>query len=172
MRDTKILWLVLATSLAVGCGDDDTNTTPIDAPAASIDAPGAADTTYTVTLTKAQETAACAGAGANATGTATVTVSGDNSTITVSNMTYSGLSGAATMAHIHANVAGMNGGVVLAFNSPASPINQTFHAADYTAATGAPANFAAFVTSLKAGGAYLNVHTTACSGGEIRGQIQ
>jgi hypothetical protein len=130
------------------------------------------DTTYNVTLTAAQEVAPCAGAGASADGTATVVVTADNSMIVVSNVTYSGLSGAATMAHIHANVVGMNGGAVLNFTTVTSPFSHTFVAADYTAATGAPATFAEFVSSLKAGGAYINIHTGSCSGGEIRGQIQ
>jgi len=154
--------MLLAMACVGACGSDDNK---------SIDAAGGG-TTYNVTLTKDQEVTACAGAGANATGTAKVTVSSDNTTITVTDVTYSGLSGAATMAHIHANVMGMNGGVVLAFSTITSPFSKTFTATDYTAATGAPATFADFVTSLKAGGAYINIHTTACMGGEIRGQIK
>ena len=123
-------------------------------------------------MTKAQEVMSCVGAGDTAAGSATVTVSADNTQIVVSNFTYTGLSGAATAAHIHANVAGMNGGVVLGFTSTASPVSQTFVAANYTPATGAPADFAAFVTALKAGGAYINLHTAACMGGELRGQIR
>jgi CHRD domain len=133
----------------------------------------AGGTTYNVTLTKGAEMTPCADAGANATGTATVTLSGDGKTITVTNVTYSGLSGDATASHIHANVAGQNGPVVLAFSAPlTSPFSKTFTSADYTAAAGAPASFDAFVTSLKTGGAYINIHTAKCAGGEIRGQIQ
>ena len=158
---TNVMVLGLAAACFGACGSDSKTT----------DAAGGG-TTYNVTLTAAQETAPCAAAGANATGTAKVTVSADDATITVTDVTYSGLSGAATAAHIHANVMGMNGGVVLMFSTITSPFSKTFTATDYTVATGAPATYAAFVTSLKAGGAYINIHTAACTGGEIRGQIK
>jgi hypothetical protein len=102
-----------------------------------------------------------------------VTVAGDGSSIAVSNFTYSGMSGAVTLGHIHFGTSAAAGPVVLPFSSLTSPINQTFTASDYVAASGAPANFAAFVTMLRAGGAaYLNLHTAACGGGEVRGEIQ
>jgi hypothetical protein len=129
-------------------------------------------TSYSVTLTSAQGAPPCASAATGATGTASVVVSADNSKIDVE-LAYSGLSGAATAAHIHAGAIGVAGPFVLPFAAPlTSPIKKTFTAADYAAPSGAPATFAAFVTSLKTGGAYLNVHTAACGAGEIRGQIQ
>lgn len=161
-KSTRILGLVIAAACLGACGDDGDGTPAIDA---------AAGVTFNVTLTKAQEVMTCVGAGDTATGTATVTVSPDNAMLAVTNVTYSGLSGPATAAHVHANAAGMNGGVVLTFSTVTSPFSQTFVAADYTAAAGAPATFAGFVTSLLAGGAYINIHTAACPGGEIRGQI-
>jgi hypothetical protein len=88
---------------------------------------------------------------------------------------YSGLSGAVQAGHIHFGTAAAPGPVVLPFASVASPINQTFTAADYIAAAGAPADFATFVTMMRAGGAaYINLHTGAgmCPAGEIRGEIQ
>jgi hypothetical protein len=128
---------------------------------------------YNLNMTTAAETPVCAAAGASATGTAAVTVAADNSTIAV-NVVYSGLSGAATAAHIHFGTATAPGPVVLPFTGALdSPYTKTFTAADYVPATGAPADFASFVTALRGGGAsYVNVHTTACGPGEIRAEIQ
>jgi hypothetical protein len=135
--------------------------------------PAAAVKSFTVNLTKASETPVCTAAGASATGSATVTVSADGCEVQVSNFTYSGLSGPVGMAHIHFGVPGVAGPIVLLFSSVTSPINQTFTSADYQAASGAPATYADFITQLRAGGnAYLNIHTTACGGGEIHGEIQ
>jgi hypothetical protein len=129
--------------------------------------------TYDVTLSKAAEATLCAAAGANAAGAATVTLAADDSTISVT-VTYSGLSGDVTASHIHAGAPGANGPVVLPFSAPlTSPFSKVFNAADYTAASGAPPNFAAFVAGLRAGGGgYINVHTAACKPGEIRGDIK
>jgi len=65
----------------------------------------------------------------------------------------------ATASHIHEGVAGENGGVVFPFNSPESPIRQTFEVS------------ADEVATLLAGGFYVNVHSETNAGGEIRGQI-
>jgi hypothetical protein len=144
-----------------------------DAAASSADA-GVAKT-FTVTLAVANEMPPCSGAGSGATGSGTITISGDGSTLTVNTVTFSGLSGAATMAHIHAGASTLaSGPVVLSLGTnPTSPItNKVFTSSDYVAASGAPATFAAFIASVKAGnGAYVNVHTSACGNGEIRGEL-
>jgi hypothetical protein len=129
-----------------------------------------------VSLTKAAETTTCAGAGANALGNATVTINAANTTITVSGLTFSGLSGAATLAHIHSGAAGVAGNPVIDFGATAgspltSPFNDTFVATDYNAAAGAPTTFTAFITAMKNSLSYINIHTAACPGGEIRGQL-
>ena len=122
-------------------------------------------------LTTSDEVPVCPAAASGAQGTGNVTLSPDESSLTAT-VNYSGLSGPATAAHIHAGKAGAAGPVVLPFSGDlTSPINRTFTAADYVAAPNAPPDFASFVQSLKTGGAYVNVHTAACKPGEIRGQV-
>jgi hypothetical protein len=76
-------------------------------------------------------------------------------------LTYSGLSGPATAAHFHGPAeAGKNAGVAVAIPS----------------ATSSPAEGSATLTDaqaadLAAGKYYVNVHTAANPGGEIRGQV-
>ena len=76
-------------------------------------------------------------------------------------VTFAGLTGPATAAHFHGPAAaGANAGVVLPLgNTPTSPIhgNQTLTDAQ--------------IKDLEAGKWYVNVHTAANPGGEIRGQV-
>ncbi len=75
-------------------------------------------------------------------------------------VTYSGLTGPATMGHIHGPaLPGANAGVVIPFASPASPISGTATLTD------------AQMADLMAGKYYANIHTAANPGGEIRGQL-
>lgn len=75
-------------------------------------------------------------------------------------VTYSGLSGPATAGHIHGPAAaGANAGVLVPFASPASPISGSVTLTD------------AQIADLEAGKMYVNVHTAANPGGEIRGQL-
>jgi hypothetical protein len=115
----------------------------------------------------------CIKAGSYATGSASVSIDTAGTTITVSNFSFSGLSGASTQAAIYLGPPRMSGGPLLfKFASAASPINQSFTAADYTAPQGGPADFATLVMTMKMGQTYLLVDTADCTGGEIRGQIQ
>ncbi len=138
---------------------------------------GPQPTGFRVALTSGAETPPCPAAGAGTLGAAQITIPAEGGSIQAS-VTYEGLSGPVTAAHIHFGSAAAPGPVVLSFGdslgSPGSHIfAKTFVAADYIAAAGAPADFAAFITAMRAGGvAYVNVHTAACKGGEIRGEIQ
>lgn len=93
-----------------------------------------------------------------ATGSGTVTV---NSDMTVAvNISTTGIN--ATAAHIHMAPAGQNGPVVVPFTRKGDT---------WVAAPGAKltdAQYAAF----KAGGLYVNVHSAAHPGGEIRAQLK
>lgn len=80
-----------------------------------------------------------------------------------------------TLSHLHMGAAGANGGVVVDLFIPASPQNTvsasgTAKLADVLKGPLA-GNVPGFITALKAGNIYANVHTTANPGGEIRGQV-
>jgi hypothetical protein len=84
---------------------------------------------------------------------------------------------AATMAHIHAGGAEAAGPVmVFLFNGPTTGTNFTgiLSSAEITRASAfnAPFNLDSVLTRMRNGTAYVNVHTSANPGGEIRGQIQ
>ena len=114
--------------------------------------------TFKADATTAQEVPPVAGAGK---GNGTFTLNPTTKELSW-NVTYSGLSGDATAAHIHGPAApGANGGVAinLAPNGAKSPI------------TGKATLTDAQVADLAAGKYYMNVHTAANKGGEIRGQI-
>jgi hypothetical protein len=72
---------------------------------------------------------------------------------------YSGLTGPATAAHFHSGEPGKNGGVVVPISPNASPFEGSATLTDAQAA------------ELLAGKWYVNVHTDANKGGEIRGQV-
>jgi len=96
--------------------------------------------------------------GSSGTGSAKVNLSGNSLTWTV---TYSGLTGPAKAAHFHGPAtAGSNAGVVLPFTGDlTSPF------------TGSATLTDAQIVDLKAGKWYINIHTAANPGGEIRGQV-
>jgi len=72
---------------------------------------------------------------------------------------YSGLTGPATAAHFHSGEAGKNGPVAVPITPATSPLEGS------ATLTDAQAN------DLLAGKLYVNVHTEANKGGEIRGQV-
>ena len=75
-------------------------------------------------------------------------------------ITWSGLSGPATMAHFHGPAApGANAGVSVPIDDVTSP------------STGSAVLTDAQAADLKAGRLYINIHTAANPKGEIRGQV-
>ncbi|MEO9191144.1 MAG: CHRD domain-containing protein [Acetobacteraceae bacterium] len=117
----------------------------------------AATVTYHATLNGASEVPPT-----TSTGTGTFEASLDTTTkVLTSTLTYSGLTGPATAAHIHGPAAvGANAGVMIPMKPPlANPIKETSTLTD------------AQIKEIDAGQTYANVHTKAHPAGEIRGQI-
>ena len=140
---------------------------------------------YVGTLSNVGEPAAAAGS----LGTGSVSVAFDDDTFTMKvDVTFSGLSGNTTASHIHcctaAAGAGSAGVATPVPTFPDFPLGVTSgsysHTFDMTQATSwnpafVTANggtvssaFAAFSTGLAGGKAYLNIHSTLSTGGEIR----
>ncbi|MBC7845702.1 MAG: CHRD domain-containing protein [Flavobacterium sp.] len=92
-----------------------------------------------------------------ATGTATLVF---NTTTKIFTVTITHNVPTPTAAHIHKGALGVAGGVIFGFSSPTSPIQYTSVALDATQEA-----------DLFAGLYYVNVHTAAFPGGEIRGQL-
>ena len=107
-----------------------------------------------VTLTGAEEVPPVSTA---ARGSGSFTI-GDDGAVSGS-VTTSGVEG--TMAHIHMAAKGQNGGVIV----PLTKSGDT-----YTAPAGAKLNDAQ-MAAFKAGNLYVNVHSAANKGGEVRGQL-
>jgi CHRD domain-containing protein len=130
------------------------------------------------TLTGYQEVPSISTTG---TGTFTATVSTDLTTIDYS-LTYSGLSSAATAAHIHFGQKSVNGGVVAFLCGgggkpvcpPSGTVTGTIVAADILAVTAqgiSAGELSEVLDAIKKGSGYVNVHTTTFPTGEIRGQV-
>jgi hypothetical protein len=136
-----------------GCGSMSTGSSSSGGATAT---PMMATQTFRATLSSAAEVPANASAGSG-----TLEASFDKaSSVLRWKVTYSGLSGAATMAHFHGPaMPGSNAGVVVPLPSAASPAEGS--------ATLTPAQ----VADLMAGKWYINVHTAQNPGGEIRGQV-
>jgi hypothetical protein len=143
--------------LTLACSSDTTTTKP---------------ETFTATLTGAGEVPPKT---TNATGIATVVVNSNN-TLDVT-ITYAGtFTSAITGGHIHAPaIATATTGIVLPFFTTLTPTSATLFAgtkasADLTGTLlGSPMD--ALVQLMRAGMAYVNVHTVTNGGGEIRGQL-
>jgi hypothetical protein len=112
--------------------------------------------TQTVTLSGANEVPPVS---TSATGTATVTIRPDH-TVTVKE-SVQGMT--ATASHIHQGAAGANGPVIVPFTKTGDNAFATAEGAKLT-----DAQYEAF----KAGNLYVNVHSAAHPGGEIRAQLK
>jgi hypothetical protein len=121
------------------------------------------------------------------------TISHDGTSITYTE-SYRDLSSAVTQSHIHFGRPALNGGIVLflCVSAPLPPpagvptpqacpafpatITGTLTAADVIAVSGqgidsGAAGFAEIIKAIRAGAAYVNVHTVSHPGGEIRGRL-
>jgi hypothetical protein len=125
----------------------------------------AAGATYKTTMNGASEVPPTTSSG---TGTATVTYDDATKQVTWSG-TFTGLTGPVTAAHIHGPAdPGKNAGVIVVLSQKDVPFTSPFQGSATLAADKATALSAA----LSAGQAYVNVHTAANPGGEIRGQLK
>ena len=145
-------------------------------------APANTQTLRTTTLLGSNETPPNA---STATGSALVILESDNNTLDV-NVTFAGLiGGPAVAAHIHC-CASPGVAAIVAVNFPNFPaatsgqyvnsfdlsVAGTYNAAFITAHGGTVDSAkAAFITALKTGQTYVNIHNATFPGGEIRGQL-
>jgi hypothetical protein len=105
------------------------------------------------------------------TGSATVTIATDGQSVSW-DVSYSGLTAAPGAGHIHFAAANANGPVMIPFATvTATGSTGTFNAADYAGGEGLPADWAGVLAAIRGGNSYVNIHTAANPGGEIRGQL-
>ena len=130
----------------------------------------AAPLIFTATMSGSQETPPNTSTGS---GFATVTLNGNLLTV---NESFSGLSAAATGAHIHCCAApGASASIVVPFPFPPFPaatsgtFSDTFDLSTFSFSGGATE--ASFIAGLESGLAYVNIHDINFPAGEIRGQL-
>ena len=109
-------------------------------------------------------------------GSSEFTLSRTNDTLFV-NITVTGLSNI-RFGHFHTGARGTNGAVVATLVDPPTlmgaqngRIGKQFITAANLSGTLAGQPLSALVTQLRAGGIYVNLHTDANAGGEVRGQV-
>ncbi len=142
---------------------------------------------FTSTLSGEQHTPA---ADTDATGTATLSVDDSAQTLTFS-LNVIGISlddlwdtlveAPVGPIHLHDGDVGANGPVVVPFAFDLATYSDTatgfsllvsdYAYSDAAATSGTTLSFANYLADLQAGGSYINVHTDAFNGGEIRGQL-
>jgi hypothetical protein len=114
---------------------------------------------FSASLTGTQEVPP---SGSGTTGTGVVVLNASQNLVFV-RLTYTSFGTTVQGAHIHAEAVGVNGPIIIDLNTPSgltSPITGIFSVAS-----------AADVESMLTLNAYFNIHTTAFSNGEIRGQF-
>ena len=142
---------IVVAATAVACDDND----PV--------APK--DPTYVATLNGANESPAKAVPG---TGNATIVKKNGVYTYTI---TYTGMTGALTGAHIHGPAAaGVNIGVIVPFATTGAAASGTL-TGTFTGTNTAAISPDSLDVLMRTGNAYVNLHTSANTGGEIRGQL-
>lgn len=130
-----------------------------------------AQSTFTVNLNGAQD----GGGARTGTGSGTLTLNGAQNAITFNNITYSGLSANSTATHIHGpGAVGVSAAVLYNLAPTYSTVGGT--SASYNGTLPLVDGTGGFtlaqqIVQLNSGLWYLNVHSTAFGGGEIRGQI-
>jgi hypothetical protein len=122
--------------------------------------------TYTIDMKAAMETPPNDGKGS---GHAKLVVGKDKMRYEID---VSDLSGPATMAHIHIGKIGMSGPPIITFAVKAAASGKIADGTiDLSAGMAKGVSADSLMVLLNNGSAYINVHTAAHGGGEIRGQI-
>jgi CHRD domain/Secretion system C-terminal sorting domain len=108
----------------------------------------------------------------NGSGTASVVLSPDRQSISYS-LTYLDLDEGISESggHFHTGAKGLNGGLVKVIVSPNSPIAMSINGVWSTSDAGMQPLSSALADSFVVGDIYINLHTDAYIGGEIRGQV-
>jgi len=133
------------------------------APAAALAAspPTSTVTAFAASLVPRSERPAPKGVGAGAGGTFSAVITKANGKSTIAwTLRFSGLTGPALAAHIHTGNPGQAGPVSLPLCGPCPAVSRGTKPLD-----------AKLAAAVEAGGTYVNVHTKANPGGEIRGQL-
>lgn len=151
MRLTRLPLMLGAVGLIMMACSDDNSTTTTGIPAGV--------EIFTATLTGPNERPAPVTS--TATGTALITVMGNLVSWQVNVVGIDSI----ILGHIHKGVADSAGGVVVNFNPP--PTGLAFSG---VATTGSAVVADSVLVLMRAGRAYVNVHTKKNTGGEIRGQ--
>lgn len=112
---------------------------------------------FVATLSGANEVPPC---DADGSGTATITITG---TTVAYGITVANIDLPPVAQHIHIGAAGTNGAIVV--NLPGTWVGNTLTGTTTTT----PAQAAAIIANPS--GFYVNVHTTLCPGGAVRGQL-
>jgi len=147
-----VIAVILAVTTALACGADSTSTPK--------------SPTFVATLNGANEVPAKAVSG---TGTATIVKNAGVYTYTIN---YSGLTGNATLAHIHGpGDATHSVGVLVPFTVPAGSGPTGTLTGTFTATNNPGISTDSLDVLMANGNAYVNVHTALNGGGEIRGQL-
>jgi len=143
---------IVASATAIACGSDDSVTVP-------------GSVTFGTTMNGAGENPAKNVPGV---GTATIVKSAGVYTFTIN---FSGMSGPLTGAHIHGPAAaGANANVIVPFSTTGAGASGTLTGTFTSTNTAAISNDSLDVLMTN-GNAYVNLHTAANPGGEIRGQL-
>jgi hypothetical protein len=143
-----------ATALIAACEDDDDPTDP-DETEFEATLTGAAERPDPVTTT--------------ATGSGTLEINDNNIEFSI---TVNGLSGAATMAHIHGPATTSESApIVVTFTSLSTSVTGTLVSGSFSTTGNVAISLDSLKTMIRNGRAYFNVHTVANPAGEIRGQI-
>jgi hypothetical protein len=153
--------LALTSLTVVGCDDEDE------------DPEGPPDTqTFEADLTGAKERPNPTTATATGHATFTVTTSGGTTTVQYSVVVSGNLTGPLTAAHIHGPATeSTTADPIVTLLLSGTATTGTVVSGSFTTTGNATINITQLIALMDAGSTYVNIHTAANPGGEIRGQI-